>query len=182
MIALALWFTGATQVESVHMGLARSAGFVIAAAGFWRIGRYVGGYDEHEIVEHRTDGMSNLEVLGLGVAGGLVPCWDAVGLVVLAAALGRLGEGVALVLAFSAGMAFVLVAVGWLAWKFKARVFGSNGASKWQRGLGLACGCDSLGDRALSLLARVRRPRPICLGRGAPGDPPGPEPSRPRTK
>ena len=42
LVALALWFTGATQVESVHMGLARSAGFVIAAAGFWRIGRYVG--------------------------------------------------------------------------------------------------------------------------------------------
>jgi nickel/cobalt transporter (NicO) family protein len=140
LVALALWLTGATQVETVHTGLARCAGFVIASAGFWRIGRYVGGYDEHEIVEHRTEGMSHLEVLGLGIAGGLVPCWDAVGLVVLAAALGRLGEGVALVLAFSAGMAFVLVVVGWLAWKFKARVFGLDREPKWQRRLGLACG------------------------------------------
>jgi nickel/cobalt transporter (NicO) family protein len=141
LVALALWLTGATQVESVHTGLARGAGFVIAAVGFWRIGRYVGGHDEHEVTEHPTAGMSHLEVLSLGVAGGLVPCWDAVGLVVLAAALGRLGEGVALVLAFSLGMAFVLVAVGCVAWKFKAIVFGLDGAPKWQRRLGLACGC-----------------------------------------
>jgi nickel/cobalt transporter (NicO) family protein len=141
LIALALWLTGATQVESVHAGLVRGAGFVIAAAGFWRIGRYVGGHEEHEVTEHPNVGMSHLEVLSLGVAGGLVPCWDAVGLVVLAAALGRLGEGVALVLAFSLGMAFVLVAVGCLAWKFKASVFGLDGAPKWQRRLGLACGC-----------------------------------------
>ncbi len=140
LVALALWLTGATQVETVHTGLARGAGFVIAAAGFWRIGRYVGGYAEHEVVEHHGKGMSNLEVLGLGVAGGLVPCWDAVGLVVLAAALGRSGEGVALVVAFSAGMALVLVAVGWLAWKFKASVFGLDRAPKWQKRLGLACG------------------------------------------
>ena len=69
-----------------------------------------------------------------------MPCWDAVGLVVLAAALGRLGEGVALVLAFSVGMAIVLVSVGWLAWKFKAKAFGMDGRSKWQRRLGVACG------------------------------------------
>jgi nickel/cobalt transporter (NicO) family protein len=140
LVALALWFTGATRVGTIHEGLTRVAGFAIAAAGLWRVGRYLGGHDEHEIVEHRTGGMSHLEVLGLGVAGGLVPCWDAVGLVVLAAALGRLGEGVALVFAFSAGMAFVLIAVGWLAWKFKSRVVGLDRATKWQRGLGLTCG------------------------------------------
>ena len=42
----------------------------------------------------------------------MVPCWDAVGLVVLSAALGRLGAGVVLVIAFGLGMAAVLVAVG----------------------------------------------------------------------
>lgn len=141
LVALALWLTGMTQVESVHAGLARGAGFVIAAAGLWRLGRYAGGYAEHDIVEHRTDGMSNFEVLGLGIAGGLVPCWDAVGLVVLAAALGRLAEGVALVFAFSAGMALVLITVGWLAWKFKSGVFGTEWAPGWQRALGVACGC-----------------------------------------
>ena len=49
------------------------------------------------------------------MAGGLVPCWDAVALIVLAEAMGRLGLGVILLVAFSLGMAAVLVAVGWAA-------------------------------------------------------------------
>jgi ABC-type nickel/cobalt efflux system permease component RcnA len=140
LIALALWITGATQVGMVHGTLTRIAGFLIAAAGLWRVGRYLGGHGEHESEEPRTDGMSDFEIVGLGVAGGLVPCWDAVGLVVLAAALGRLGEGVALVGAFSAGMASVLITVGWLAWKFKTSAFGLDRSSVWQRRLGLAVG------------------------------------------
>ena len=154
LIALALWLTGATQVETVHTGLTRVAGFVIAAAGFWRIGRYVGGYDEHEIVEHRTDGMSNLEVLGLGVAGGLVPCWDAVGLVVLAAALGRLAR------------AWLWCSPSARAWPWCwSRSAGWRGSSRpgrlawtvveWQRRLGWLAGY-ALGDRLLSVLASMR--------------------------
>ena len=34
LIALSLWLKGATRVETVHTGLARGAGFVIAADGF----------------------------------------------------------------------------------------------------------------------------------------------------
>jgi ABC-type nickel/cobalt efflux system permease component RcnA len=140
LIALVLWVTGATQVGTLHGGLTRLAGFVIAAAGLWRVGRYLGGYDEHESVEPRADGMNQFEILGLGLAGGLVPCWDAVGLVVLAAALGRLAEGVALVFAVSAGMAAVLIAVGWLAWQFKTIVLGPDRWPAWQPLLGLAGG------------------------------------------
>ena len=39
LIALVLWFTGPTRVATVHHGLTQVAGFVIAAAGLWRIGR-----------------------------------------------------------------------------------------------------------------------------------------------
>ena len=84
--------------------------------------------------------MSYVEILGLGLAGGIVPCWDAVGLLVLAATLGRLAEGVGLVLAFSAGMGLVLLAVGWLAWKFKSKMVVADGGAKWQQLLGLVCG------------------------------------------
>ena len=58
----------------------------------------------------------------------------------MAAALGRLAAGVGLVLAFSAGMAIVLVAVGCLAWKLKSSVVGLDRNPAWQRRLGLACG------------------------------------------
>jgi ABC-type nickel/cobalt efflux system permease component RcnA len=51
-------------------------------------------------------------LLLLGMRGGLVPCWDAILLLCLAISAGRLGLGVPLLLAFSAGLAGVLVALG----------------------------------------------------------------------
>jgi nickel/cobalt transporter (NicO) family protein len=139
LVAAGLWYTGATEVGTLHRGLSHVAGFVIAAAGLWRIGRHLGGYGEHSPGEFHHIKMSNLGVVGLGLASGLVPCWDAVGLLVLAAALGRLATGVALVLAFSGGMAVVLVAVAWLAGKMKSASSGLNHSESWQRKLGLAC-------------------------------------------
>jgi nickel/cobalt exporter len=140
LVALALWYTGATQVGTIHLGFSRIAGFVIAAAGLWRVGRHIAGFGEHELDHLRTGAISNRGLLGLGLAGGLVPCWDAVGLLVLAAAVDRLAAGVGLVVAFSAGMATILVAVGCLAWKVKSVALGVNRETKWQRALGLAAG------------------------------------------
>jgi ABC-type nickel/cobalt efflux system permease component RcnA len=140
LLAALLWYTGSSRVGTIHQGLVQAAGFAIAAAGLWRIGRHLGGHGEHEIEAIRNVAMDNLSLLGLGLAGGLVPCWDAVGLLILAAALGRLAAGVGLVLAFSAGMALVLVTVGVLAWKLKSAVIGLGRAPAWQRRLGLLCG------------------------------------------
>jgi nickel/cobalt transporter (NicO) family protein len=140
LIAVVLWYTGTSRVGTIHVGLARAAGFAIAASGFWRLGRHLGGHGEHEIEAHATIERSSIGLIGLGLAGGLVPCWDAVGLLVMAAALGRLAAGVGLVLAFSAGMAAVLVAVGCLAWKLKVTVAGFDRSPAWQGRLGLLCG------------------------------------------
>jgi ABC-type nickel/cobalt efflux system permease component RcnA len=51
-------------------------------------------------------------LLLLGMRGGLVPCWDAIILLCLAISAQRLWLGVPLLLAFSAGLAGVLVALG----------------------------------------------------------------------
>jgi ABC-type nickel/cobalt efflux system permease component RcnA len=116
VFAAVLWFTGASQVAGLHRGLAQSAGFAIAAGGLWRIGRCLGpGYDHRDTGDAPLERLSLGGLVGLGLAGGLVPCWDAVGLVVLSAALGRLETGVILVFAFALGMAAVLVAVGLIA-------------------------------------------------------------------
>lgn len=48
----------------------------------------------------------------LGMRGGLVPCWDAIILLCLAISAQRLWLGVPLLLAFSAGLAGVLVVLG----------------------------------------------------------------------
>ncbi len=140
LVALALWYTGATAVGTVHRGLSQVAGFAIAAAGFWRVGRHLGGYAEHALDDFRRVRMSSLGIVGLGLANGLVPCWDAVGLLVLAASLGRLATGVNLVIAFSLGMAMVLAAVAWVAWTMKSATFGWDRSPIWQHRLGLVSG------------------------------------------
>jgi len=60
--------------------------------------------------EGSTIGWLRLVLMGLG--GGLVPCWDAVLLLVAASALGRLDAAIPLLLAFSFGLGTVLVALG----------------------------------------------------------------------
>ncbi len=52
------------------------------------------------------------ELLALGVSGGIVPCPGALVVLLSAVALGRVGFGLFLILAFSVGLAAVLVAIG----------------------------------------------------------------------
>jgi ABC-type nickel/cobalt efflux system permease component RcnA len=52
------------------------------------------------------------QVMVLGVGGGIVPCWDAIFMLAVAISSGRFWLGLPLLLAFSAGLAGVLVAIG----------------------------------------------------------------------
>lgn len=142
LVAGGLWWTDSLRFGTVHHALARSAGFVLAAVGVWRLGRHFAGHPEHERDREAkfTNRGGGRSVLGLGVAGGLVPCWDAVGLIVLAAAMGRLGLGLALASAFSLGMGLVLVAVGLLATRLGRSLGQGSSGLAWERRLGLAGG------------------------------------------
>jgi len=53
-------------------------------------------------------------LFALGVTGGLVPCPSALVVLLAAVSLGRIGFGLALIVAFSIGLALVLVAIGTL--------------------------------------------------------------------
>ena len=124
---LGLWWTQSTRYGEIHLGLARLAGCLIAAIGLWRLGRHIGGHGEHDdpgldVDAGREVPPSLRGLFGLGVAGGMVPCWDAVVLIVLAEATGRLALGIVLLIAFGLGMAGVLVAVGLLAGRFRRLV------------------------------------------------------------
>lgn len=70
----------------------------------------------------------------LGVSGGIVPCWDAIAMLGLAISSGRMWLGLPLLLAFSAGLAGVLVAIGVgvvYASKFAGARWG--GTDRWRR-------------------------------------------------
>jgi nickel/cobalt transporter (NicO) family protein len=143
LIAAALWWTRSSRFAEIHLGLAHVAGFVIAAIGLWRLGRHLAGLGEHDggfDSDLEPARPSKRGLVGLGVAGGLVPCWDAVGLIVLAQAWGKLALGLLLLLAFSLGMALVLVLVGALAARFRRWVELLEGESTWERRLGIASG------------------------------------------
>ncbi|WP_436519891.1 nickel/cobalt transporter [Actinoplanes sp. HUAS TT8] len=51
-------------------------------------------------------------VVALGVSGGLVPCPEALGVMILAVGLGHIAVGLLLILSFSAGLAAVLIGIG----------------------------------------------------------------------
>jgi nickel/cobalt exporter len=138
-VATALWVTRSSRYPDINFGLAHAAGFVIAAIGLWRLGRHLGGYGEHdEIREARAADPRTRDLIGLGLAGGLVPCWDAVVLILLAEAVGRLALGLALLTAFSLGMACVLVAVGVMAAHLQNLIQRGDSEGVWVRRLGLA--------------------------------------------
>ena len=139
LIAAVLWATRASRLGEFHLALARLAGFAIAAIGFWRLGRHLAGFGEHEGSAHPGhEGHRSLFVLAL--AGGIVPCWDAVALIILAEAIGRLALGLTLLAAFSLGMAGVLVAVGAAASRFRAAFDRTEGRDRWSRRLGIVGG------------------------------------------
>ena len=137
-VAVLLWATRSIRYPDINRGLAYGAGFVIASIGVWRLGRHFGGHGEHaddpsaEPTEVGTRGL-----IGLGLAGGVVPCWDAIVLILLAEAVGRLALGLALLSAFSLGMASVLVAVGVTASRLRGFIERRDPNGAWIRRIGL---------------------------------------------
>ncbi|WP_435006000.1 nickel/cobalt transporter [Tundrisphaera lichenicola] len=139
LIAWVVWVTRSTRLGEIHLTLARLAGFTIATIGLWRVGRHLGGFGEHEPIE-APGKLGFRSILALGLAGGIVPCWDAVALVVLSGAIGRLGLGLVLLAAFSLGLGGVLVIVGAAASRFQKIFERSEGRSTWEHRLGVLGG------------------------------------------
>jgi nickel/cobalt transporter (NicO) family protein len=137
VIALVLWATRTTRYADINRTLAQVAGFTIAAIGFWRLGRHLANFPEHTPDTLRDSDLGSRGIFSLGLAGGLVPCWDAIVLIILAEAVGRLALGLLLLLAFSLGMAVVLVLVGVLAAQLRSVALRAGHADTWERALGL---------------------------------------------
>jgi nickel/cobalt transporter (NicO) family protein len=53
-------------------------------------------------------------LISLGISGGLVPCPDAIAILLVAVAINRIMLGLALIVSFSLGLAVVLIIIGWL--------------------------------------------------------------------
>lgn len=68
--------------------------------------------DGHVHTHAVPDRITPKALFALGASGGIVPCPEALAIMVLAVGLGRVGLGLGLILAFSLGLALVLIGLG----------------------------------------------------------------------
>jgi ABC-type nickel/cobalt efflux system permease component RcnA len=130
ILAGVLWFFPSTNAARVQIFLGVGGGFLVAAMGFWLLYRrlagqadhfHVGrGHHHHHSLEHAHElpsvgqTVSVWSLIGLGISGGIVPCTDAIVMLLIAIGKGYLDRALPLLLAFSAGLAGVLIAIGML--------------------------------------------------------------------
>jgi ABC-type nickel/cobalt efflux system permease component RcnA len=134
LIAIALLFFPQTNLATVHTILECIGGVLVLSLGMWLLyARLTGQTDhvhlrsghhhhhghDHSHHHHHTalappskDQPSTWALVLLGFKGGMVPCWDAVVILTAVVAKGLLWLALPLLLAFSAGLAAVLTAVG----------------------------------------------------------------------
>jgi nickel/cobalt exporter len=113
--------------EKIYPVLGAASGIAIAWIGvslFWKRlhaarthHHHAHHHDHHHgdgpVHSHVPEGeVSMASLVALGASGGLVPCPSALVLLLSAVALGRIALGLALLVAFSAGLAVVLMAIG----------------------------------------------------------------------
>ncbi len=133
------------KAEDVQRILNLVGGLLLAGLGGWLLLLRLSGLADHHhgpgghthgpSIKREGDKTSSWGVIILGITGGLVPCWDAVAMLVFAMASGRTWLALPLLIAFSAGLASVLVALGILVVKsrdsLQKRTGSSVGFERW---------------------------------------------------
>ena len=114
--AVARWVYGNAPPVAVQGWLALVGGVVVAGVGFWLLAQRLAGRADHVHLS-APSGTSPARqvwrrVVLLGLAGGAVPCGDAVLLLLVAANRGQLAAALPMLVAFSLGLAVVLVMLG----------------------------------------------------------------------
>ncbi len=157
---ITLYAAQRVAVERIYPWLSLASGVLVTAIGAWLLWKRLRGgpdghdhhhghdhdhhhdhhhHHHHDHVHHdHREGRGAL--LSLGVSGGLVPCPEALVLLMLSLTLGKIGFGLALLTSFSLGLAAVLIAIGCaivLAGPLMKKL--SSGAEpRWQRALPVA--------------------------------------------
>jgi len=109
--------------ESIYPVLGTISGLAIVWIGAalfarrWHVARHHHGNGHHHHQDHGHSHVPEGDVtlgslIALGASGGLVPCPSALVLLLSSVALGRVALGLTLLVAFSAGLAVVLMAIG----------------------------------------------------------------------
>jgi nickel/cobalt exporter len=102
------------DVQSLHPVIGRLSGLAIAIMGAWLLWSRLRGPASAGPLSMANAAADHhgLSLRAMGISGGLVPCPEALGLLMLALSRGQSLYGLALLVSFSAGLAVVLVAIG----------------------------------------------------------------------
>jgi nickel/cobalt transporter (NicO) family protein len=109
--------------EQLYPWLTLTSGLLVVGVGtsvLWRRLRHRrqhahGHHHHHHHDHHHEHGYGRGGLLGVGIAAGLLPCPSALVVLLSAIALHRVGLGLVLILAFSAGLAATITAIGLVA-------------------------------------------------------------------
>jgi nickel/cobalt transporter (NicO) family protein len=147
LIAFGMYFYyGSNAPASTQAWLMLLGGLLIFLVGLWLFLQRLRGradhfhlfadHDHNHNQKHDSQQAPNrrfgwLRVVLLGLGGGIIPCWDAVMMLLVAMAQGRIGLAIPLLFAFSIGLALVMIGLG-LAVLYAHRKGGAKfGESKW---------------------------------------------------
>ena len=132
LLAIGLkWYFGDQVPSSVDSVIGLVGGFMVAGLGLWLLTRRLSGRADHIHLggghghshghgDHAhghdhgelTAGVGIGPLIWLGITGGIIPCMDAIVVLMWALKRGLVWLGPALILAFSAGLASVLIGIG----------------------------------------------------------------------
>jgi nickel/cobalt exporter len=121
VLILAIITTYWPSLDWIKQGLGLVMGIVVVCMGFWLLLQRLAGRADHVHLDsgaHASAEKQSSRTLTwwgltmLGVIGGMVPCWDAVGIYCISIATGAQWLVLPALLAFSAGLALVLVLIG----------------------------------------------------------------------
>jgi nickel/cobalt transporter (NicO) family protein len=115
--------------QDLQAGLGLSMGLVVVCFGVWLLLRRLSGQADHFHLpgqghQHHGPGHHHHHappssgqvgwwgLVLLGMSGGIIPCWDAIAMLVLAVGMNLMWLALPLLLAFSAGLAGVLILIG----------------------------------------------------------------------
>jgi nickel/cobalt transporter (NicO) family protein len=107
----ALYASQRIELDRLYRQLNLLSGLLVAAIGAWLLWKRLHHQHGHAHPHfHDPDGKGGL--FSLGVSGGLVPCPEALVVLMISISLRRLAFGLAILVAFSLGLAVVLMVIG----------------------------------------------------------------------
>ncbi|WP_051670406.1 sulfite exporter TauE/SafE family protein [Bryobacter aggregatus] len=111
---LAYYLMESVDLQKLSPVLQRCSGALVAGIGLWLLYQRLRPKSEVLVSSGGTAGGHNhaLSLRSLGVSGGIVPCPEALSLLLISLSRGQSLYGLVLLLSFSVGLAVVLIALG----------------------------------------------------------------------